>query len=105
MTTANVGEVRQVWEKVTQETALSPREGECRHHWLIESPHGATREGICKLCGDVRQFSNSLASMYWEGDSLTDTGRWGRRSATLAVSLDDEDGLSTDSRGELALTS
>ena len=20
----------------------------CRHHWVIESPHGATSHGICK---------------------------------------------------------
>ena len=30
----------------------------CRHHWLIETPSGATSPGYCKRCGEERQFSN-----------------------------------------------
>jgi len=32
--------------------------GPCAHHWLIESPSGESSEGVCKLCGARRRFSN-----------------------------------------------
>ena len=29
----------------------------CRHHWVIESPHGSpTVRGQCKLCGATRTY-------------------------------------------------
>ncbi len=41
--------------------SIAPSEsGECRHHWMIESPHGATSMGACRLCGEVREFRNSV---------------------------------------------
>jgi hypothetical protein len=32
----------------------------CVHHWMIESPRGDTSHGVCKLCGDVGEFQNSV---------------------------------------------
>ena len=32
---------------------------ECGHYWLIESPSGPISKGKCKLCGAVKEFSNS----------------------------------------------
>lgn len=29
------------------------------HHWIIESPNGATSRGICNGCGLTRHFLNS----------------------------------------------
>jgi hypothetical protein len=49
----------------------------CRHHWLIESPHGATSMGKCKVCGDVREFQNSAADTLWEGDPMKSISRMG----------------------------
>lgn len=48
----------------------APVAPECRHHWLIESPHGATSWGACKLCGERREFTNSAADALWEGEGL-----------------------------------
>lgn len=31
---------------------------ECCHHWLIDKDSGPVSLGTCKLCGEVRQFSN-----------------------------------------------
>ena len=28
------------------------------HHWMIESPMGARSEGVCNICGIVRDFDN-----------------------------------------------
>lgn len=30
----------------------------CRHHWVIETPHGPLSRGVCRLCGVVREFKN-----------------------------------------------
>ena len=32
----------------------------CAHHWVIESPDGPVSRGVCKLCGQVRGFANSI---------------------------------------------
>ena len=59
---------------MTQGTAVQEREApavaECRHHWLIESPHGATSWGMCKLCGERREFSNSASDAIWDGEGV-----------------------------------
>lgn len=64
---------------------------QCVHHWLIETPRGATSKGVCKLCGAVREFRNAISGTYWEGDSTSDVGDWGRRSPNLTVAGDDEE--------------
>ena len=48
---------------------------QCRHHWLIESPHGATSQGRCKLCGQIKEFRNSAEDTLWEGDPMASAGR------------------------------
>jgi hypothetical protein len=52
----------------------------CRHHWIIESPHGATSRGRCKRCGTMKRFPNASADNIWDsaGSGL---GRWARREA------------------------
>jgi len=30
----------------------------CTHHWIIETPNGPISKGVCKLCGEEREFSN-----------------------------------------------
>jgi hypothetical protein len=49
----------------------------CRHHWVIESPHGATSDGRCKICGEVREFRNSAADTLWEGDPMNSISKMG----------------------------
>ncbi len=50
---------------------------QCRHHWLIESPQGATSMGRCKVCGEAREFRNSAADTLWEGDPMVSISRMG----------------------------
>lgn len=38
-------------EARVKQASEATAETECRHHWLIESPHGPTSMGICRLCG------------------------------------------------------
>ncbi len=42
----------------------------CRHHWIIDTPTGPVSVGVCRLCGAVREFRNSLDQSGWE-DNLT----------------------------------
>ena len=32
----------------------------CSHHWIIKIPEGPVSMGICRLCGEKREFSNSF---------------------------------------------
>lgn len=66
-------------------------ETQCRHHWVIEAPQGATSHGVCKRCGAQREFSNSVSDTVWEGDPLAEAGgnRWTRPSVTNIVRDDD----------------
>ena len=47
----------------------------CRHHWVIESPQGATSAGRCKLCGEIKEFRNSAVDTLWEGDPMASAGK------------------------------
>lgn len=48
----------------TQETA----EPTCCHHWTIQPATGPVSQGVCKLCGEVREFKNYVEAATW-GDS------------------------------------
>lgn len=40
----------------------------CRHYWVIESPHGPTSRGVCRLCGEEKEFPNFMPDFSWDGD-------------------------------------
>jgi hypothetical protein len=31
----------------------------CCHYWVVETPNGPTSRGICRFCGEEKQFQNS----------------------------------------------
>ena len=72
----------------TREATAEPR---CRHHWLIESPHGPTSMGSCKLCGAQKEFRNWAYSWLWEDQPLSELshGRWGRFEECRALVTED----------------
>jgi hypothetical protein len=47
----------------------SSAEGQCVHHWVIDTPAGSTSTGVCRICGEHRVFSNYVSDFIWEGDS------------------------------------
>lgn len=89
-------------EGADAEQAAVATEVHCRHHWIIESPQGATSKGVCKLCGAIREFRNAAGSGYWEDDAGSDLSRWSRRSTPVSL-RSDEDEMSAAPRGEAAL--
>ncbi len=37
----------------------------CRHHWAIQPADGPVSEGVCLLCGEVREFKNFVEGSSW----------------------------------------
>lgn len=34
--------------------------GQCKHYWMIEVADGPMSRGMCKYCGEAREFFNSI---------------------------------------------
>jgi len=57
-----------------RQTVLRPTDAntellECPHHWVIDTPQGPVSHGLCKRCGEEREFQNYLESPPpWEED-------------------------------------
>ena len=32
----------------------------CVHHWIIATASGATSRGVCKFCGEAKDFQNFI---------------------------------------------
>ena len=41
----------------------------CTHHWKLASPNGSTAIGVCKRCGEEREFLTSSAVDVWSNDA------------------------------------
>ncbi len=39
---------------------------QCVHHWNIQTSQGSMSEGICRLCGEKREFHNSPEASWAE---------------------------------------
>lgn len=61
--------------------ALADAKPSCVHHWLIETPAGATSKGRCKRCKATREFSN-VGEPVWrewrDGKAPSTAGGWDR---------------------------
>jgi hypothetical protein len=56
---------------------------ECTHYWVIDTPSGPVSNGVCKACGEVREFRNYLEnSPPWEDDVPLDQVSSGARFRT-----------------------
>lgn len=63
--------------QVLEQTVIEQEAPVCQHHWLIESPHGATSMGRCKRCGVLKAFRNSATDTLWEGDPMSSISKMG----------------------------
>ena len=75
---------------VVEEPQAPPRVATCRHHWLIETPRGATSKGRCKRCGSEREFRNSADGYLWEDDSSKGYNTWSGVPSSPKLIDDDE---------------
>ena len=37
----------------------------CEHQWMIESPNGPSSNGVCRICGEEKQFMNYIEGSAW----------------------------------------
>ena len=37
----------------------------CAHHWVIEASNGPLSGGVCRKCGQSREFQNSVDTLAW----------------------------------------
>ena len=47
----------------------------CKHFWKIEPPNGKTSMGTCNLCGENREFMNSIEWTGWRQSIKNSSGR------------------------------
>ena len=40
----------------------------CQHHWVIDKPAGPVSKGVCRLCGEKREFQNYIEGSSWGYD-------------------------------------
>ena len=40
----------------------------CNHHWVIQAADGPTSPGVCRLCGENKDFKNYVETATW-GDT------------------------------------
>ena len=40
----------------------------CQHHWLIQAADGPTSPGVCRVCGETKDFKNYVETATW-GDT------------------------------------
>ena len=95
-------EMAEVAVSTLEQEAAEPT---CRHHWLIEAPHGATSMGVCKLCGSQKEFRNSAGDFLWEDEPMSELayGRWGR-SRSISAPARGEEGVAVASTGSTEKT-
>ena len=57
------------------ETSLDEHIGmrRCCHHWIIEAPQGPTSKGVCRFCGEEKEFDSFGPDSWsrWEHDAPT----------------------------------
>ncbi len=52
-----------VTKEVSEKEATGKEYTSCRHYWVIESPEGPTSRGVCKFCGQGKEFYNSWSGL------------------------------------------
>ncbi len=46
--------------RVKEENRESVPQDGCHHYWIIEVANGPTSRGICKYCGEEKEFLNTM---------------------------------------------
>lgn len=57
-----------VQEGVAAGAAAESQVQVCAHHWVIQPANGPFSSGVCRVCGEARDFKNYIEAGAW-GDS------------------------------------
>jgi hypothetical protein len=47
-------------KKVKEKVLAQPRKEACHHFWVIEVANGPASGGVCKFCGEKKEFFNAF---------------------------------------------
>lgn len=56
-------------EKPVEQLLEQETQAVCTHHWVIEPPEGPISRGVCKKCGEEKEFNNYFTFSTWENQS------------------------------------
>lgn len=73
-------------------------EATCQHHWYIETPAGSTSRGICRRCGEEREFRNSTMDYIGDNESGGNATPW-RGTRASKTTADDPDQIAGGTPG------
>jgi hypothetical protein len=79
------------------------QESTCQHHWYIATPAGSTSRGVCRRCGEERDFRNSTSDYVWDDDSRGGSPWRGTRPSKTTA--DDPDQISATGASSKAVVS
>ncbi len=57
------------WTSVS-ESAERTDPSPCRHYWVIQPAVGPLSLGVCQVCGENREFHNSIGNYAWDDYKL-----------------------------------
>lgn len=63
----------------------------CRHHWVIQPADGPVSNGLCQVCGEIREFKNYVESATWGDSRITNKAS----TATAGESTSDDEDTSS----------
>jgi hypothetical protein len=50
-------------QKVKEENRENVAKDRCSHYWIIEVANGPRSRGVCRYCGETRDFLNSMPDL------------------------------------------
>ena len=53
----------------------------CAHHWIIAVPNGPISDGVCRRCGDHKEFQNSISDYRWPANTAAGNSAAGKAAA------------------------
>ena len=74
----------------------------CCHHWVIQPADGPISNGLCRVCGESREFKNYVESATWGDSRITNKNSSASVGAESTSDDDDTEGESgpdADDRG------
>ena len=60
----------------------------CQHHWVIQAADGPTSSGVCRVCGEAKEFNNYVETATWGDTRLINRQDPVPASAIMAVKMD-----------------
>ena len=60
----------------------------CQHHWLIQAADGPTSAGVCRICGEIKDFKNYVETATWGDTRLINRPEPVPASAIVKTDLD-----------------